>query len=68
MYEIRQNFLSNNHEIGANPEFVDEPAISSNKCNDATLSHPPFNTNQFPAFDQQNQTQGNPGVMTLALM
>ncbi len=68
MYEIRQNFLNNNHEMGSNPEYIDKSKSPNSKCNDATLSHPPFNSNQFPAFDQQNQTQGNPGVMTLALM
>ena len=65
MYEIRQNFLTNNHENGANPDFIDQP---SSKCNDATLSRPPFNSNQFPGFDKENQTQGNPATMTLALM
>ena len=66
MYEIRQNFISDDNEKGANPSFNSKP-----KCNDATLTRPPFNSNQFPAFDQQNQTQGNPGnpaVMSLALM
>jgi hypothetical protein len=66
MYEIRQNFLTNNHEVGSNPDFIDERGPK--KCNDATLSRPPFNSNQFPGFDKENQTQGNPGVMTLALM
>lgn len=65
MYEIRQNFIDNNNENGSNIEYVDS---TNQKCNDATLSRPPFNSNQFPGFDKQNQTQGNPGVMTLALM
>ncbi len=69
MYEIRQNFLTKNHESGANPDFIDDTDNKDKtKCNDATLSRPPFNSNQFPAFDKQNQTQGNPGVMSLALM
>jgi hypothetical protein len=65
MYEIRQNFIENNNEIGSNIEYIDS---NKKKCNDATLNHPPFNMNQFPAYDKENQTQGNPGVMTLALM
>lgn len=67
MYEIRQNFMTPNYEKGANPELVDETV--DNSCgSDAILSNPPFNANQFPAFDRENQTQGNPAVMTLALM
>ncbi len=64
MYEIKQNFFKNDNENGSNPDLVDE---TKEKCNDATLTHPPFNANQFPAFDKENQTQGNPGVMNLAL-
>lgn len=67
MYEIRQNFIENQDEPGSNPHFIDESSPNK-KCNDATLSHPPFNSNQYPGFDEQNQTQGNPGVMNLALM
>jgi hypothetical protein len=72
MYEIRQNFIDKNKESGANLDLITTNSNSnsnpSQNCNDASISHPPFNSNQFPAFDKQNQTQGNPGVMTLALM
>ncbi len=72
MYEIRQNFMTPDYEKGANIEYVnDNESINTNnntKCNDATLAHPPFNFNQFPSYDKENQTQGNPAVMTLALM
>ena len=67
MYEIRQNFMTNDVEKGASIEYVDNEPINT-KCNDATLSNMPFNSNQFPSYDKENQTQGNPAVMTLALM
>jgi hypothetical protein len=58
MYEIRQNFLEPS-EGGVMHE-------SPSNCNgDAALSRPPFNQNQYVSYDKENQTQGNPGVMTL---
>ena len=57
MYEIRQNFFEPS-EGGVMHE--------SNLCGgDASLSRPPYNQNQYVAYDKENQTQGNPGVMTL---
>ena len=58
MYEIRQNFL----------EQPEGGVMHESACKgDANLSHPPYNQNQYVAYDKENQTQGNPGVMTLAL-
>ena len=67
MYEIRQNFLTNNENSGANIEILDHKQPVNTKCNDATTANPPFNSNQYPPYDPQNQTQGNPPVMNLAL-
>ena len=63
MYEIKPDFETN--EGGVN-HSVPEPI--SERCTDALLSHPPFNSNMFPAYDPQNQTEGNPGVMEQALL
>lgn len=58
MYEIRQNFL----------EQPEGGVMHEAPCNgDANVSRPPYNQNQYVAYDKENQTQGNPGVMTLAL-
>jgi hypothetical protein len=58
MYEIRQNFLEQ-------PEGGVMHQPPSNCKGDAGLSRPPYNQNQYVGYDKENQTQGNPGVMTL---
>ena len=58
MYEIRQNFLEE-------PEGGVMHQSPSNCNGDASVSHPPYHQNQYVAYDKENQTQGNPGVMTL---
>jgi hypothetical protein len=58
MYEIRHNFL----------DPVEGGVPHEMPCkSDALTQNPPYNANQFPSYDKENQTQGNPGVMTLAL-
>jgi len=58
MYEIRQNFL----------EQPEGGVMHELPCKgDASVSRPPYNQNQYVAYDKENQTQGNPGVMSLAL-
>jgi len=61
MYEIRHNFIDP-VEGGVPHEKQEMP------CHTDTLKqNPPYNANQYPSFDKENQTQGNPGAMTLAL-
>jgi hypothetical protein len=61
MYEIRHNFIDP-VEGGVPHETHEMPCKS-----DTLKQNPPYNANQYPSFDKENQTQGNPGVMTLAL-
>jgi len=67
MYEIKPNFELNENEGGVNHSIPSTNTISSTSC-DANQSHPPFNANMFTAYDPQNQTEGNPGVMEQALV
>jgi hypothetical protein len=60
MYEIRQNFMTPNNEAGNNPDYLD----SKKSCYSSSTK---FNTNQYPGFDPNNQTEGNPETMALAL-
>jgi hypothetical protein len=64
MYELRPNFITKNTDMGSNPDIIDDKRTCNN---DSNLSRPPFNSNQYPGFDKENQTQGDPLAMTLAL-
>jgi len=61
MYEVRHNFLD--PVEGGVPHEAPEMSCKG----DALTQNPPYNANQFPSFDKENQTQGNPAAMTLSL-
>lgn len=65
-FEIKPNFIDPIH--GGLEYGISENCMTKNPEHNNLVKHPIFNRNQIQPFDPYNQTQGNPGVLTLGLM
>jgi hypothetical protein len=74
-FEIKPNYIDPTH--GGLEYGITENTNSSSSCVtnylehkelDNLIKHPVFNRDKYQPFDPYNQTQGNPGVLTLGLM
>jgi hypothetical protein len=59
MYEIRKNFIDKDVD-SVETGFVDHNKTCAGDAN--TTNNVPFNANQFPAFDPENQSVGIPAI------
>lgn len=66
-FEIKPNYIDPTH--GGLEYGIPENCMTKNPEHNNLINHPVFNRdNTYQPFDPYNQTQGNPGVMTLGLM
>ncbi len=65
-FEIKPNYIDPTH--GGLEYGIAENSMTKNPEHNNLVNHPIFNRGQYPAFDPYNQTEGNPGVLTLGLM
>jgi hypothetical protein len=66
-FEIKPNFIDPTH--GGLEYGISENCMTKNPEHNNLINHPIFNHDDFyQPFDPYNQTQGNPGVLTLGLM
>jgi hypothetical protein len=64
--EIKPNFIEPTH--GGLEYGISENCSNTLPVKDNLINHPIFNRDDYQPFDPYNQTQGNPGVLTLGLM